>query len=105
VQALDGAVGTGGALVYMPPGGISAAPYATLNGKPLIATEYSATLGTPGDIALVGLSQYMLVDKGGAQMASSMHVAFDADEMRFRITYRVDGKPMCRSPLRRSRDR
>jgi hypothetical protein len=27
-------------------------------------------------------------------MATSMHVAFDTDEMRFRITYRVDGKPM-----------
>jgi HK97 family phage major capsid protein len=99
LQALNGAVGTGGALVYMPPGGISAAPYATLYGKPLIATEYSAALGTPGDIALVDLSQYMLVDKGGVQMATSMHVAFDTDEMRFRITYRVDGKPMWTQPV------
>jgi HK97 family phage major capsid protein len=94
LQALNGAVGTGGALVYMPPGGISAAPYASLYGRPLVATEYNAALGSVGDIALVDLSQYMLVDKGGVQMATSMHVAFDTDEMRFRITYRVDGKPM-----------
>jgi HK97 family phage major capsid protein len=99
LQALNGAVGTGGSLVYMPPGGISAAPYATLYGKPLISTEYNAALGAPGDIALVDLSQYRLVDKGGVQMATSMHIAFDTDEMRFRITYRVDGKSMWTSAL------
>lgn len=99
LQALNGAVGTGGSLVYMPPGGISAAPYASLYGRPLVATEYNAALGSPGDIALVDLSQYMLVDKGGVQMATSMHIAFDTDEMRFRITYRVDGKPMWNAPV------
>lgn len=99
LAALNGAVGTGGELVFMPPGGISAAPYATLKGRPIIPTEYNAALGTPGDITLVDLSQYMLVDKGGVQMATSMHIAFDTDEMRFRITYRVDGKPMWSKPL------
>lgn len=94
LNSLNQAVGTGGQLVYLPPGGISAAPYATLYGRPLIATEYNAALGTSGDITLIDPSQYTLVDKGGVQMASSMHVAFDTDEMRFRITYRVDGRPM-----------
>ena len=60
----------------------------------MIATEYNATLGAVGDITLIDPSQYTTVDKGGVQMATSMHVAFDTDEMRFRITYRVDGKPM-----------
>lgn len=99
LSALNGAVGTGGELVFMPPGGISAAPYATLKGRPIIPTEYNAALGTPGDIALVDLSQYMLVDKGGVQMATSIHVAFDTDEMRFRVTYRVDGRPMWTKPV------
>jgi HK97 family phage major capsid protein len=99
LNSLNQAVGTGGQLVYMPPGGISAAPYATLYGKPLIATEYNAALGAVGDITLVDPSQYTLVDKGGVQMATSMHVAFDTDEMRFRITYRVDGKPMWAQPM------
>jgi hypothetical protein len=49
LAALNGAVGTGGELVYMPPGGISAAPYATLKGRPIIPTEYNAALGTLGD--------------------------------------------------------
>jgi HK97 family phage major capsid protein len=94
LNQLNQAVGTGGQLVYLPPGGLSAAPYASLYGRPLIATEYNAALGTPGDIALVDLSQYTLIDKGGVQAATSMHVAFLTDEMVFRITYRVDGKPM-----------
>jgi HK97 family phage major capsid protein len=99
LSALNGAVGTGGELVYMPPGGLSEAPYARLKGRPIIPTEYNAALGAVGDITLVDLSQYMLVDKGGVQMATSIHVAFDTDEMRFRITYRVDGKPMWSKSL------
>lgn len=99
LSALNGAVGTGGELVFMPPGGISAAPYATLKGRPILPVEYASQLGAVGDISLVDLSQYTIVDKNGVQMATSMHVAFDTDEMRFRITYRVDGKPMWHKPL------
>jgi HK97 family phage major capsid protein len=99
LNQMNQAVGTGGQLVYLPPGGIANAPNATLYGRPLIATEYNSALGTPGDIALVDLSQYTIIDKGGVQMATSIHVAFDTDEMRFRITYRVDGKPMWVAPL------
>lgn len=99
LNQLNQAVGTGGQLVYLPPGGIANAPNATLYGRPLIATEYCAALGTPGDIALLDLSQYTMVDKGGIQMATSMHIAFDTDEMRFRITYRCDGKPMWALPM------
>lgn len=84
----------GGQVVYMPPGGLSATPYATLYGRPVIMTEYNNALGTEGDIMLADFSQYMLVDKGGIQAATSMHVAFLTDEQAFRITYRVDGKPM-----------
>jgi len=87
-------VGTAGLPVYVPAGGLSAAPYATLYGRPVILTEYNAALGTPGDILLADLSQYTKVDKGGIQAAQSMHVAFLTDENVFRVTYRVDGKPM-----------
>jgi len=80
--------------VYVPAGGLSAAPFATLYGRPVVITEYNAALGTPGDILLADLSQYTKVDKGGVQAATSMHVAFLTDENVFRVTYRVDGKPM-----------
>ncbi|MDI9847363.1 phage major capsid protein [Rhodoblastus sp. 17X3] len=99
LNQMNQAVGTGGQLVYLPPGGIANAPNATLYGRELVATEYNSALGAVGDIALVDLSQYTIVDKGGVQMATSMHVAFDTDEMRFRITYRVDGKPMWAAPV------
>jgi HK97 family phage major capsid protein len=99
LMAMNQAVGTGGQLVYLGPGGLSATPYSTLYGREVVWTEYSSTLGTPGDIVLADLSQYMLVDKNGVQAATSMHVAFLTDEMVFRITYRVDGKPMWSVPL------
>ena len=97
--ALNQVVGTGGAPVYLPPGGYSAAPYATLLGRPIIETEYNAAMGAPGDILLADLSQYTIIDKGGVNAATSMHIAFLTDEMVFRVTYRVDGKPMWKDPI------
>ncbi len=80
--------------VYVPPGGLSVAPYATLMGRPVVPIEQAATLGNVGDIILADMSQYVLADKGGVQMASSMHVQFLTDEQVFRFTYRADGQPL-----------
>jgi HK97 family phage major capsid protein len=99
LMQMNQAVGTGGQLVYLPPGGLSGTPYSTLYGREVVWNEYSAALGTSGDIMLADLSQYTLVDKNGVQAATSMHVAFLTDEMVFRITYRVDGKPMWTVPI------
>lgn len=88
------AVGTGGLPAFMPPGGLSQQPYMTLFGAPIIETEYSSTLGTEGDIALVDLSRYVTITKtGGVQTAQSMHLYFDTDEQAFRTTFRLDGQP------------
>lgn len=89
-------IGTGVAnqLVYMPPGGLSQLPYATLLGKPVIPVEYCATLGTVGDIILVDLSQWVTaVKSGGPKSAVSMHLYFNTDEQAFRVTYRLDSQP------------
>ena len=99
LNAVSLVIGSAGAPAYLPPGGLTGLPYGTLFGRPVIPTEYSSTVGTVGDIALADLSQYVLADKGGVQMAASMHVAFLTDEMVFRITYRVDGKPIWHAPL------
>lgn len=99
LYGMSKSVGLGGSLVYMPAGGLSQAPYGTLLGRPVIATEYNSTLGTVGDIVLADMSQYILADKGGVNAASSMHVAFLSDQMVFRITYRVDGKPIWTKPM------
>lgn len=87
------AVGTGGVPVYMPAGGLSQASYGTLFGRTVIPCEQAATLGTAGDIILADLSQYVMIDKGGLQSASSIHVKFINDETTFRFVYRVDGQP------------
>jgi HK97 family phage major capsid protein len=92
-------IGTAGVPVYMPPGGISEKPYATLFGRPVIPTEYSATLGTPGDISLVDMSQYVVADKNAMQQAVSIHVQFLTDQTAFRLTYRCDGQPIWQAPL------
>jgi HK97 family phage major capsid protein len=93
------AVGTGGSPVYLPSGGASSAPYATLFGRPVIPVEYCAALGTVGDICLFDLSQYLMIDKGGLQTASSIHVRFIYDETVFRFVYRVDGQPIWNAAL------
>ncbi|MDD5510899.1 MAG: phage major capsid protein [Dehalococcoidales bacterium] len=88
------AVGAGGGPVYLPPGGLSVAPYGTLMGRPVIPCEQCASLGTAGDIILADLSQYVMIDKGSMQSASSIHVNFQTDQTAFRFVYRCDGQPM-----------
>ena len=85
--------------VFMPPGGMSGAPYGTILGRPVIETEYNPSLGVAGDILLASPSQYALINKGGVQSASSIHVQFVADETVFRFVYRVDGQPMHESTI------
>jgi len=92
-------VGTGGALVYMPPGGLSGAPYGTLFGRPVLESEYCDTVGDVGDIILASWSEYQMIEKGGVQSASSIHVRFVYDESVFRFVYRVDGQPKWALPL------
>ena len=96
---LSQTVGTGGLPMFLPAGGLNAAPYATLFGRPVIPIEYASTLGAPGDITLADFSQYVLADKRGMQAATSMHVRVLTDEMTFRFTYRVDGQSLWNVPL------
>lgn len=89
----------GGQVVYLPPGGFSNSPYATLYGNPVIDTEFSATLGTVGDVILADLSQYITITKGAINQASSMHVEFVSDQMALRFTMRVAGAPWLKSAI------
>lgn len=95
--------GTAVTQLYKVPGTNAATPanqvYGTLLGRPVIPVEYMAVLGTVGDIALVDLSQYLTISKGGMRQAQSMHVRFLYDEMTFKVTYRVDGQPAWHSPV------
>lgn len=85
--------------VYIPAGGLSEVPYATLFGRPVMPLEQCSAVGEVGDILLADLSQYLLIDKGGINAASSIHVRFLYDESVFRFIYRVDGQPIWNKPL------
>lgn len=94
-------IGTGGTqlVAYMPPGGLSANPYATMLGRPVVPVEWCATLGTVGDIILADLRHYVTATRGMMESAMSIHLRFDYDESVFRFIFRIDGQPWWTAPL------
>ena len=93
-------VGTGGSAVYVPPGGATATPYATLFGRPVIPMEQCATVGDKGDIILGDFGNgYLWADKGGVKQDVSIHVRFVYDESVFRFVYRADGQCALNKPI------
>lgn len=70
-----------------------------MKGRPVIEVEYASTMGTVGDIVLASMSEYLAIQKGGVQAASSIHVAFTTAEQAFRFGYRFDGGPSWASAL------
>jgi HK97 family phage major capsid protein len=95
--------GTGTAVpAYLPPGGLSVAPYGTLLGRPVVPVEAASALGDVGDISFVDLSQYMSVVKsGGVRQDVSIHLFFDYDITAFRFVLRVGGQPWWNSAITR----
>ena len=89
--------GTAAQFLYMQPSG--GGRYGTMLGLPVLPCEYGAVLGTPGDIILADLSQYVVTDKGAPSAARSIHVNFLTDESVFRFVYRVDGEPVWNRPV------
>lgn len=80
--------------VYMPPGGMTGAPYGTLLGRPVIPHQVCETVGDLGDVMFVDLMQYLAVRKtGGIRLQTSMHLWFDQDLMAFKATLRLAGQP------------
>jgi HK97 family phage major capsid protein len=93
------AVGTGGVPVYLPANGVADSPFGRLMGRPVIPVEHCQTLGDKGDIILADLSQYLMIEKGGMETASSIHVKFVYDETAYRFVMRTDGQPSWKSAL------
>lgn len=82
--------------LYMPAGGLSATPYSTLMGKPVIFTELAAAIGTTGDLMCVDPSAfYGVMRNGGIQNSVSAHFKFDSDLTAFKATVRF----ACKSKL------
>lgn len=71
----------------------------TIKGRPVIAIEQCQTLGTTGDIILADLTQWLMIEKGGIDAQSSIHVRFLYDEQVLRFTMRCNGMPTWNAPL------
>jgi len=92
-------VGTGGMPAFLPPGGMSDSPYATLFGRPLIPIEYCPTVGTVGDIILANFQAYGAAIKGMTDTAYSMHLKFDYAQTAYRVIFEIDGQPWMNSAV------
>jgi HK97 family phage major capsid protein len=87
------AVGTGGAPLFIPPGGANSAPNGTLFGRPINVLEQCKTLGDLGDVCFGDFNEYLMIEKGGMMNQSSIHVKFLTNQTAFRWTWRVNGQP------------
>jgi HK97 family phage major capsid protein len=93
-------VGTGGAPIFMPAGGLSQSPYNTLLGRPVLPIEQCQTLGTKGDIYFADVtSGYVVAEKGGLKTDMSIHLRFDYAESVWRFMLRADGQPIRATAL------
>lgn len=99
LMGMEMKIGTAGVPVWLPANQAVNQPFDTLLGKPLIYAEQASALGDKGDLSFIDFSQIELIDKGGIQGASSIHVAFLASEQVFRFVYRVDAQPLWKSAV------
>jgi HK97 family phage major capsid protein len=84
-----------GRYLYFSPGSFAADPNrGKLLGKPVIPLPNSPSVGTVGDIILTDLKGYVVGYKStGVSKAMSIHLYFNTDEVAYRWTFRMDGRP------------
>lgn len=85
---------TEGHRLFLPGGNLSTAPFGTLLGRPIVPTEQNSAIGDVGDVLFVDLNKYLLIEKGGVQADSSIHVQFLTGETAFRFIVRANGQPI-----------
>lgn len=80
--------------LYTPPGGLSAAPYGTILGRPVIESTLTPIPGDRGDVALVDFSQVALIMRNQARIDFTNQLNFDRDAVNWRLRWRVDAVPI-----------
>lgn len=95
----DSGATSGSVPLFIPGNSAAVGSPTTLLGLPMEPIEQAAALGTPGDLILADMSEYLVIDKGDMQSAMSIHMRFDYDESVLRFVTRIDGQPMWRSAL------
>jgi len=91
--AVQGLEDSAGNRIFVGPTGLAASPFGTLKGLPIMISDYSAALGTVGDILLCNLGKYKMAAKGRLKLTSSSHVKFLTDETVFKFIFRLGGLP------------
>jgi len=99
LRTLAYAIGTGGemARLFMPPRMVG--DKGSMEGIPVEFIEQAETLGDAGDLWLCDWSQYVCVDYGDINEASSIHFKFDYSQTTFRFVYYFDGQPRLVSAI------
>jgi HK97 family phage major capsid protein len=92
-------VGVGGLPAFLPPNGLSDAPFGTLMGLKINVIEQASALGTVGDIVLANFSNDYAVISKPMTSASSIHVLFTSNQTTFRWVWPVIGKPVLSSAI------
>lgn len=64
-----------------------------LLGRDVIPLEQAAAVGSVGDITFLDATQYLIVERAGINKQTSMHMYFDTDEVAFKFSWRVGGRP------------
>jgi len=67
--------------------------------RPVLFTEKTETRGNNGDIMLADFSQYVVGLRSDMRFDTSIHVAFETDEILSRIIERHDGQPLWSESL------
>lgn len=99
VFQLQQVIGTGGVPLFIPTGAIGDAPGGTILGRPIVEIEQASAPGDLGDINFVDMGEYLALDKGAIQRASSLHVEFLTDQEVFRWIFRTNGAPGWKSAV------
>lgn len=87
---------------YLPANGLSASPYSTLMGRPVVPLEACSAIGDVGDILLVDFNQYWALTKAaGIKTDTSIHLYFDQSLTTFRFVFRMNGMPAWSSAITR----
>jgi HK97 family phage major capsid protein len=92
-------IGTGGSPLFIPTGALGDAPGGTILGRPVVEIEQASAPGDLGDVSFVDMAEYLRLEKGGIQRASSIHVEFLTDQEVFRWILRTNGAPSWSSAI------
>jgi HK97 family phage major capsid protein len=70
-----------------------------LFGLEVVPTEALPTLGTPGDVVLADGRYYALGMRTDVTIDASPHYLFPADQITYRLKWRMDGAPQITAPI------